>query len=332
MPQTREDAPCRATTIATHQPREPHLLLSFIYVALGLILLMGASDRFVESAVRLARTLGISIVLIGALIVGLGTSLPELLVSAIAAVDGKVDVAMANVTGSNVANVTLVLGAAALVSPIMSRTLILRREGVLMFLAVGALAGVLWDGAVSRVEGIGLIAGMVIALILLIRWASTDPDAVIELDEDEEAHSVPGELMIGTAALVVTVFAARLLLNGALDLGEEFGLGEAFLGVMLGVGTSLPELATTMAAVRRHESDLVIGNVLGSNLFNSLAVAGTAAVVGPGILTDLARPALIVMVAVVVLAGWFSWSHTKVVRSEGIMLLGIFCVFAVLSY
>jgi len=308
------------------------LLVPSLYVAVGLILLMGASDRFVVSAVRLARALGVSTVLIGALIVGLGTSLPELLVSAIASLDGKIDVAMANVTGSNVANVTLVMGAAALVAPIMSRTLILRREGVMMFVAVSALAGILWDSQVSRVEGVLLLLGMVIALVLLIRWSSLDNDAVVEVGEDEEAHSVIGELLIGGAALAITVFAAQLLLTGALDIGEEFGLGEAFLGVMLGVGTSLPELATTMAAVRRHESDLVIGNILGSNLFNSLAVAGAAAVAGPGVLVDLARPALVVMVAVVILAGWFAWSHTKVVRSEGSLLLIIFIVFAVLSY
>jgi cation:H+ antiporter len=308
------------------------LLVSFVYVAIGLILLMGASDRFVESAVRLARTLGVSIVLIGALIVGLGTSIPELLVSGIASVDGKIDVAMANVTGSNVANVTLVLGAAAMLAPIRSRTLILRREGVLMLVAVTALALVLWDGVVSRVEGVALLAGMVATLILLVRWSATDPDAVLELEEGDEAHSVPGELLVGLAALVITVFAARLLLNGALDLGERFGLGEGFLGILLGVGTSLPELATTMAAVRRHESDLVLGNVLGSNLFNSLAVAGTAAVVGPGTLTDLARPSLVAMLAVVVLAGWFAWNDTKIVRREGVMLLTIFVAFAVLSY
>jgi cation:H+ antiporter len=308
------------------------LLLSLIYVVVGLILLMGASDRFVESAVRLARTLGISIVLIGALIVGLGTSLPELLVSAIASVDGRVDIAMANVTGSNVANVTLVLGAAAIVTPIMSRTLILRREGVLMFIAVAALAAVLWDGQVSRIEGVGLLVSMVVAMVLLVKWSSSDPDGIIERDEDDEAHSVPGELLIGLAALAITVFAARLLLNGALDLGERFGLGEAFLGVMLGVGTSLPELATTLAAVRRHESDLVIGNVLGSNLFNSFAVAGSAAVVGPGVLTDLARPSLLVMVVVVALAGWFASHDQKVTRVEGIALLGIFLLFTILSY
>ena len=308
------------------------MLLSFIYVIVGLILLMGASDRFVESAVRLARTLGVSIVLIGALIVGLGTSLPELLVSAIASVDGQIDVAMANVTGSNVANVTLVLGTAALVTPIMSRTLILRREGLLMFVAVTSLAAVLWDGEVGRLEGIGLLLGMTVTLVLLVRWASTDTDGIIELDEDGEAHSVPGELAIGLAALVITVFAARLLLNGAIDLGERFGLGEAFLGVLLGIGTSLPELATTLAAVRRHESDLIIGNVLGSNLFNSFAVAGAAAVFGPGTLIDLARPALGVMVVVVGLAGWFAWHDQKVTRFEGAGLLGIFVLFTLLSY
>lgn len=307
------------------------LLLSILSVVLGLILLMGASDRFVESAVRLARTLGVSIVLIGALIVGLGTSLPELLVSAIASIDGNIDIAMANVTGSNVANVTLVLGVAAMAAPIMSRTLILRREGVLMFVAVLCLTAVLWDGEVYRWEGGLLLLGMAVTLVLLIRWSGSDPDGIIELEEDEK-HSVSGELLIGVAALAVTIFAARLLLNGALDLGERFGLGEAFLGVMLGVGTSLPELATTLAAVRRHESDLVIGNVLGSNLFNSLAVAGAAAVAGPGPLVDLARPALVVMVVVIGAAGWFAWNDRKVVRREGVLLLAIFLIFAVLSY
>ena len=307
------------------------LLLSILSVVLGLILLMGASDRFVESAVRLARTLGVSIVLIGALIVGLGTSLPELLVSAIASIDGNIDIAMANVTGSNVANVTLVLGTAAIAAPIMSRTLILRREGVLMFLAVLGLTAVLWDGQVYRWEGGLLLLGMVVTLVLLIRWSASDPDGLIELEEDEK-HSVSGELLIGLAALAVTIFAARLLLNGALDLGDRFGLGEAFLGVMLGVGTSLPELATTLAAVRRHESDLVIGNVLGSNLFNSLAVAGAAAVAGPGPLIDLARPALLVMVGVIAISGGFAWNDRKVVRREGVVLLVIFVVFAVLSY
>jgi cation:H+ antiporter len=308
------------------------LLLSASYVIIGLILLVGASDRFVEAAVRLARSLGISVVLIGALIVGLGTSLPELLVSTIASLDGQLDVSMANVTGSNAANVTLVLGVAALIAPIRSRTRILYREGVLMVVAVSTLAVVLWDGQISRNEGVMLLLGMVVTLVLLIRWASTDTDGIIEVGDDEVAHSVVGELLIGGAALAVTVFAARILLNGALDLGTRVGLNEAFLGVLLGIGTSLPELATTIAAVRRHESDLVIGNVLGSNLFNSLAVAGTAAVVGPGMITILSRESIALMVVVIILAGWFAWHDQKVSRLEGAVLLVVFLVFTALNY
>jgi len=293
---------------------------------------MGASDRFVESAVRLARALGVSVVLIGALIVGLGTSLPELLVSGIASVDGKLDVAMANVTGSNVANVTLVLGAAALLVPIRSRTRLLYREGLLMLVAVSGLAAVLWDRHVSRFEGALLLTGMLVALVLLVRWSKTDPDAIIQVDEEEVAHSVVGEVVIGFAALAVTVFAARLLLNGALDIGVELGLNEAFLGVLLGIGTSLPELATSLAAARRHESDLVIGNVVGSNLFNSLAVAGSAAVAGPGMLTDLAHPSVALMVAIVAVTGWFAWNDQKVVRVEGAILLAVFAAFTIFNY
>lgn len=308
------------------------LLISVLSVALGLILLIGASDRFVESAVRLARALGVSVVLIGALIVGLGTSIPELLVSGIAAADGQLDVAMSNVTGSNVANVTLVLGTAAMVAPVMSRTRILQREGTLMLVSVAVLASVLWGGSVTRLEGAALVLGMAISVYLLIRWASDDADGIIQVDEDEVAASIVGEVLIGLGALVVTVFAARILLKGALDLGQRFSLGDAFLGMLLGVGTSLPELATTLAAVRRHQSDLVIGNVLGSNLFNSLAVAGTAGVIGPGRLTDLTWPSLAVMVAVVMVAGWFAFHDKRVVRIEGAVLVAIFLLFAVLSY
>jgi cation:H+ antiporter len=318
-------------TIIDHFLGTP-LLLPSIYVVVGLILLVGASDRFVESAVRLARALGVSVVLIGALIVGLGTSLPELLVSTIASLDGQIDVAMANVTGSNAANVTLVLGAAALIAPIRSRTRILFREGMLMLVAICGLAAVLWDHQVSRAEGIALLIGMSVTLVLLIHWSSTDTDGIIAVGENEVAHSVPRELLIGGAMLVITVFAARLLLNGALDLGTQFGLNEAFLGVLLGIGTSLPELATTMAAVRRRESDLIIGNVLGSNLFNSLAVAGTAAVVGPGVLTDLTRLSIGFMVAVVALAGWFAWHDQKVNRPKGVVLLVVFMAFTILNY
>ncbi len=303
------------------------MLGSIALVAGGLVLLIVASDRLVVSAVRLARALGVSAVLIGAVIVGLGTSLPELLVSALAAGDGELDVAMANVIGSNVANVTLVLGIAAVLSPLASRWAILRREGGLMLVSVAVLGVVLIDGQVGRPEGFALLVGLVVALALLVTWSlrdGTEPD----LDEESLAgRGLAVESLLALIALVVTVFGANILLDGAFDIGERLGFSATFLGLMLGVGTSLPELATALAAARRSESDLVIGNVLGSNIFNSLAVAGTAGVIGPAVLSDLRVLPVVLMVAIAVLAGVFSTSGETIDRREGAFLFVVFVIF-----
>jgi cation:H+ antiporter len=299
---------------------------------------MLAADRLVVSAVRVSRALGISAILIGALVVGLGTSVPELLVSALAGAEDKVDVAMANVVGSNIANVTLVLGAATLIGPVRARLRTLQREGVLMVGALLGLVAVLIDGEVEAWEGGLLLFGMLVALYLLVRFSIADADSDLRLERevreviDGSKSPVMIEIIFGLAALVVTIFAANLLLESAIDVGDELGLSDAFLGVMLGVGTSLPELATAVASIRRNESDLVVGNVLGSNLFNSLAVAGTAALVGPGPLNDLGPSALWIMVGAAVLAGVMSKTGNRIVRNEGVVLIALFVVFAVLAY
>ena len=314
------------------------MFTALLAVGVGLGLLMLASDRLVVSAVRVSQSLGISPVLIGALVVGLGTSLPELLVSAIASLEGRLDVAMANVVGSNVANVTLVLGLAAVMAPVAAKTLTIRREGLVMLLSVGALALVLADGEVTRWEGVFLVLGLAGALVLLVRWSLLDvnADAGVQADVEQivegSARRLSTEIGIGVLALAATVFAANLLLNGMLSIGERIGLTDAFLGILLGVGTSLPELATALAAIRRRESDLVVGNVLGSNIFNSLAVAGLAGVVGPGVLDTLDGPAVIVMVLAAVAAGVMSRTGLRVVRSEGIVLVAGFVIFTLLSY
>ena len=314
------------------------MFTALLAVGVGLGLLMLASDRLVVSAVRVSQSLGISPVLIGALVVGLGTSLPELLVSAIASLEGRLDVAMANVVGSNVANVTLVLGLAAVMAPVAAKTLTIRREGLVMLLSVGALAVVLADGEVTRWEGAFLVLGLAGALALLVRWSLLDvnADAGVQADVEQivegSARRLSTEIGIGVLALAATIFAANLLLNGMLSIGERIGLTDAFLGILLGVGTSLPELATALAAIRRRESDLVVGNVLGSNIFNSLAVAGLAGVVGPGVLDTLDGPAVIVMVLAAVAAGVMSRTGLRVVRSEGIVLVAGFVIFTLLSY
>jgi cation:H+ antiporter len=257
------------------------------------------------------------------LIVGLGTSMPELLVSSIAAIDGRLDVAAANVVGSNAANATLVLGAAALLAPIAAAQPLLRRETPLMLVSVLALAVILFDQEVSRFEAAGLLVGLVVALGLLIRWSRLDPVDIGE-DEDAVASPIALEFLYGLLAIAATVGGAKFLLDGALDIGERLAWPSTFLGLMLGVGTSLPELATALAAARRKESDLVVGNVIGSNIFNSLAVAGAAGLVGPGILGDFDGAALWGMLGAVGLAAITLATGRRISRFEGLLLLAAF--------
>ena len=313
------------------------MFVSVLSVVGGLALLMLAADRLVVSAVRVSHALGVSAVLVGALVVGLGTSVPELLVSTLAAAD-NLDVAMANVVGSNITNVTLVLGAAALVGPVAPRLQTLHREGMLMLGAVGLLLVVLIDGTVALYEGWALLVGLLAALYLLVRWSMDDSAdeasferGVIE-SVDGGGRTLPIELAIGVVALVVTVYSAKLLLDGALEIGQRLDLSGAFLGVLLGVGTSLPELATALAAIRRDESDLVVGNVLGSNIFNSLAVAGTAGLVGAGTLETLGAVPLWIMVGVAFAAGVMSRTGSRIARGEAVVLLAVFFLFTASAY
>lgn len=309
----------------------------------GLGILAVAADRFVVSAARLSRLWGVSPVLVGALVVGMGTSAPELLVSALAAADGELDLAVGNAVGSNVANVTLVLGITAIFSPLAGSARVLRREGLAMLLAVSVLAGMLYDLRLDRVEGIILLAGMLVAAAFIVRWAKQDAElgvTSLEQNEDEDegeggpVEIVPAkEIGLGLLSLVATLVGAELLVKGGSDLAAALGVGSAFIGMTLvAVGTSLPELATSVAGVRRHEDDLVVGNVLGSNLFNALAVAGTASTISPGAVDMRFRVASITMVVCAAVAGWFAFSGRKLVRWEGLLLLVGFLAFILMSY
>lgn len=296
---------------------------SLALVAVGLVVLVVASDRVVVSAARISLQLGVSTVLIGALIVGLGTSIPELLVSSIAAAQDSLDVAAANVVGSNAANVTLVLGAAAVLAPVAAGGSLLRRETPLMLIAVAALAIVIFDDRIARAEGIGLLIGLVLALSLLIVWSRNNPPEVGEEEEALESR-LSIEFVYGIIGIAATVAGAKILLDGALDIADRLDWPATFLGLLLGVGTSLPELATALAAARRKEPDLVVGNVIGSNIFNSLAVAGTAGVIGPGLLADFDRVAIWGMLVAVILAAFAMVTGRKISRFEGVLLLAVF--------
>jgi len=306
------------------------VLIPVVLLLAGLILLTLGADRFVVAAARLSRILGLSPILIGALVIGLGTSAPELLVSALAAGRGELDLALGNVVGSNTANMTLVLGAAALVGPVVSQVKTIRREGVLMFLGLLGLTAMLWDLRLTRFGGAMLLFGMAGAAVLLVLWARSDPRAemVTEATAGEAPPSAARESLIGLGMLALTLLGADLLVRGASGLADELGISEAFVGlVIVAIGTSLPELATAMAAARRGETDLIVGNVLGSNLFNTLMVVGTATLIGPGGVDSSFRSALVFMVGAGVAAGVFVATGKKLARWEGAVLLGVFVAF-----
>ncbi len=282
---------------------------------------------------RIAKVFNISVVVIGAVIVGFGTSVPEFVVSAVAASKGQAGLAMSNVVASNTANVTLVLGVATLFVALATKQTVVRREGLLMLVSVAALAGVLVDGQVSVAEGVLLVSGMAIAIWLLVFWAKNGENGPGEdlADIVADPDRVWVEILYGLLALMATVVSGQQLLVGVLSIGDTMGLSIVLMGLITGVGTSLPELSAALAGARRGASDLVLGNVLGSNIFNSLGVAGLAAIIGPGVVEGVPTALIGLMVVSAVFAGVFAYSSQRISRVEGAVLLAIFLLYSFLS-
>lgn len=302
------------------------MLIDILFILAGFVLLSFAADRLVVAAARLAAKFGLSTVLIGAVVVGLGTSLPEMLVSGLAAArPGGIDFALGNIVGSNVANLALVLGVSALISPIARQPRTITREGGLMLMGSVLLAGLAFNNSLTRSEGAILAIGLVGALALIVHWSRTG--AVADLDLEEEIHetadiSTGREASLAVVSLSLTLLGADLLVRGARAVAETIGISDAVISLTLvAIGTSLPELATAIAAARRNENDLVLGNVLGSNIFNALGVGGVAGIVGNAATEASFQRPLVVMLAVTVLTGVLALSTKALGRREGAILL-----------
>lgn len=305
--------------------------LSIALILVGLALLARAPDYFVEGAATVARRLGISAVVVGAVIVGFGTSAPELLVSSLAAASGEPEIGIGNVIGSNIANLTLILGVAGLFAPLVMPRGVIRRELPLTLVATGLFA-VLVSNGLTTAEGIILLSALVVILVVLIRGGRADghedDELARETDEylEEEQQRTPGRIAIDVVGgLIGTVAGAQLLVTGAVDIAEEAGLSGGFVGLTLvAIGTSLPELVTSVAAARRGETQLIIGNLLGSNLFNSLAVGGAVGIIGSGAVTDttLTVTAVVLMIAATMLGVASMIAGGKVRKYEGFVLVG----------
>lgn len=302
---------------------DPVTSVAILEVLIGLVLLTKAADVFVDGAVGWASSTNISPVVVGAVVVGFGTSAPELLVSGIAAVNGDVALGVGNVVGSNVANLSLVLGAAALIVPILVTRSVLAREAPLSLLGVLIFAYFTIDGF-ARWEGIVMLLLLVAALSWIIFGSSAD--SVQEFDVDDSL-TLRMSVLMTSGGLVGTLAGAQLVVWGASAIADRFGLSGGFIGfTLVAIGTSLPELVTAIAAARKGETELILGNLLGSNLFNSLAVGGLIAVVGAGPIGDglLERYGVTLMVVVAVLAWVFMVGRKQVSHVEAVILLSVY--------
>jgi len=264
------------------------LIYSVLAVIAGFALLVWGADRFVLGASATARNYGVSPLVIGLTIVGFGTSAPEMVVSAMAALSGAPDVGIGNAIGSNITNIGLVLGTSALVAPLSVRSELLRREFPILFAIMLVALVLLSDGRLSRVDGFILLAGMGVMAYWLVTMAlrqrGSQPDAM----DAEYAGEIPSNMATGVALLWVAVgfatllLSSRLLVWGAVNIAHWAGVDDLVIGLtVVAIGTSLPELAASVVSARKGEHDIAIGNVLGSNMFNLLAVLGLPGAIHP---------------------------------------------------
>lgn len=253
--------------------------VDYLFLFAGLTGLFFGGEALVRGSVGVARRMAISPLLIGLTVVGFGTSTPELLVSVDAAWRGVPDIALGNVVGSNIANILLIVGLSALLWPIRVMGATLRRDTGVMVAAAMVLVPVFATGEAGRPAGLLLVAGLVAYLV----WAYRRPGKVVA---DEVGMPAPASTLVSVlwvlGGLVALMLGARFLVDGAVGIARGYGLSEAFIGLtIVAVGTSLPELATSMIAAIRRQSEIAIGNIVGSNIFNILGILGVTALITP---------------------------------------------------
>ncbi|MDX1537625.1 calcium/sodium antiporter [Arsukibacterium sp.] len=263
------------------------LLLAIFFVVVGLVLLIWSADRFVFGASSIARNSGISPMVIGLTIVAMGSSAPEMLVSATAAWQGKLDTSVGNAIGSNITNILLVIGAAALLKPIAVSSLTLRREFPLLLVCTLFGYFLLSDDLLTRLEGIILLVAFFSFLALLVYWgkhATADDPLIAEINAEVPTVTISTlKAVIWSAiGLALLLASSQLLVHGAVTIARYAGLSDLVIGLtIIAIGTSLPELAASIIGILKGEDDLALGNIIGSNIFNILAVLGLGAVIGP---------------------------------------------------
>ncbi|TOC53311.1 calcium/sodium antiporter [Vibrio parahaemolyticus] len=270
------------------------MLEAVALLIVGLVLLVWSADKLVFGSAAIARNVGISPLVIGMTILAMGSSAPEMMVSATAAWDGKTDTAVGNVLGSNIANIALILGITALIKPLSISSAVIRRELPLM-IAVTVLAGILlWNSHLGFYEGVllfVLFGAFLFAMLQISRKEQKSGDAFLEDQESEIPQGVsnPKAIMWVVIGLILLPLAASLLVDNAVIIAKHFGMSDLVIGLtIIAIGTSLPELAASLAGVLKGEDDMAVGNIIGSNVFNILAVMGLPGIINPSTLSEYA--------------------------------------------
>jgi len=321
------------------------ILLPTIGLIIGLVFLVWSSDIFIDGAASTAKHLNISPLVIGVVVLGFGTSMPEIIVSILASSEGNPGLAIGNVIGSNIANIALVLGITAMLAPIVVKSSLLKKEFPVLIAITLIVYALILDSHLGTVDGIILLTLLVITMAWMIKTnkaVETDPndpivdETISELDDlpDLSKRKAYGFLIAG---LIVLMASAKLMVWGAVEIAEFFEVPDLIIGLtIVAVGTSLPELAAAIAAAKKNEADLMIGNIIGSNLFNLLAVLAMPALIAPSLLSaEVVYIDYVIMLGLTVVMLLFALPRkgsTKISRIEGVLLAGAFISYMLLLY
>ena len=312
------------------------MLISILAVLLGLALLTYGADRFVIGAASVGRNLGMSPMLVGLTIVAFATSAPEMLVAGVAAMAGKTGLAIGNAVGSNITNIGLVLGATVVISPLLVHSGTIKREFPLMFIAIFLAYGLMLDGDLSRLDGFILLLGLVAMIgVTVFLGKQSSPGDPVKLEFEEELETeLPIKralfwLILGSILLLV---GSQALVKGAVDIAHVLGVSDLVIGLtIVAIGTSLPELAASLMSAIKGEQEMALGNIIGSNMFNMLAVLCVPGLINPAEVSKevLTRdfPIMLLFSALMFFMSYGFRKEGKITKSHGVILLTGFVIY-----
>ncbi len=298
-------------------------MVDILLVMGGFVALLFGGEYLVRGAVSIAQRWGVSPMVIGLTLVGFGTSMPELLTSLQAAFAGSPGIAVGNVIGSNIANILLILGAAAIIAPITVSRNTFARDGTILVAATVLCIALALTGSFSRTNGVIFLLGLGAFLFVALRNGASDEDLPVA------TANITVAVAMFAGGLLVTLFGAKLLVVGAIGMARDFGVSEAVIGLtVVAIGTSLPELVTSVIAARKGQSDMALGNIFGSNIFNILGILGVTALVKPiGVPAEILQLDIWVMAAATALLLAVCCSGWIVTRREGGVMLALYVVY-----